>query len=105
MLRAVTILLALGCTTRTIPLVDAALPDAGREVDAGRERDAGPPYDAGLRLDDVLIYAHSRDTLYTFSPYTNTVDEIAVFRLAGGEAAPYMTDLAVDSAENVFTSS
>lgn len=106
MIRAVSVcVLLLGCTTRTIPLVDAALPDAGREVDAGRERDAGGPYDAGLRLDDVLIYAHSRDTLYTFSPYTNTVEQIGVFLLGDGTAAPYMTDLAVDSAESVFTSS
>jgi hypothetical protein len=94
-----------GCTTRTIPLEDAALADAGREIDAGRERDAGPEIDGGIRLDDVLIYLHSRDTLYAFSPYTNTVDEIGVFRLANGDEAPFMTDLAVDSAENVFTSS
>lgn len=99
------------CGTRT-PLIDAAilpgdgstgLPDAG--WDGGPGFDAGPPVDAGPRLDDVLIYAHSRDTLYTFSPYTNTVNEIGVFRFADGTPAGFMLDLAVDSEGAVYTSS
>jgi len=71
------------------------------DVDAGHDA----AVDAGPRLDDVLIYAHSRDTLYTFSPFTNTVTEIGLFQLAGGAAAPLMLDLAVDSDGAVFTSS
>ncbi|MCB9597629.1 MAG: hypothetical protein H6719_33230 [Sandaracinaceae bacterium] len=98
------------CGTRT-PLIDAAilpdneggLPDAG--WDSGPGFDAGPPVDAGPRIDDVLIYAHSRDTLYTFSAYTNTVTEIGVFAFSDGTPAEFMLDLAVDSEGVVFTSS
>lgn len=98
------------CGTRT-PLIDAAilpdgsdgLPDAG--WDSGPGFDAGPLPDAGPRIDDVLIYAHSRDTLYTFSAYTNTVTEIGVFRLADDTPTDFMLDLAVDSEGVVFTSS
>lgn len=59
--------------------------------------DARPHIDAGPRLDDVLIYAHSRDILYTFSAYTNTVTEIGRFRTADGKNVPPVLDLAVDS--------
>lgn len=109
----VLVLLALSmvaCTTHSTIPADANLPDAGPRIDAfvppdsGRP-DAGPPRDAGPRLDDVLIYAHSRDTLYTFSAYTNTVTQIGMFRTTSGEAAPFMLDLAVDSAGVIFTSS
>ncbi len=98
--------LAPACTTRTgaPPPLDAGgvFVDGGR--DAGRAPlDSGPPVDGGPRLDDVLIYAHSRDTLYTFSPYTNTVREIGVFTLPSGAAAELMLDLAVDRDGNVFT--
>lgn len=98
-----------GCTVDSrIPGLDAAAVDGSPATldagsDAGR-RDAGPPVDGGPRLDDVLIYAHSRDTLYSFSPFTNTVTEVGPF-MAGGAAAPYMLDLAVDSDGEVFTSS
>ncbi len=61
--------------------------------------------DAGPNLDDVLIYSHSRDTLFTFSPFTNTVTDIGVFHLPSGEQAPFMLDLAVDSDGVVFTCS
>ncbi len=97
-----------GCGTRT-PLIDAAilpgdggsgLPDAG--WDSGPGRDAALPDGGGLA--DVLIYAHSRDTLYTFSAYTNTVTEIGAFRFADGTPAEFMLDLAVDSEGAVFTS-
>lgn len=101
--------LAASCTTRTtIPSIDAGpRADAGDPgPDGGPDRpDGGPPGDAGPRLDDVLIYAHSRDTLYTFSPYTNTVTEVGPFTVAGGGEAPFMLDLAVDSEGTIFTSS
>ncbi len=100
--------LALGCTTQSTIPADANLPDGGpRDAgpsDSGRS-DAGPPPDAGPRLDDVLIYAHSRDTLYTFSAYSNTVTEIGPFRTSAGAAAPFMLDLAVDSTGVIYTSS
>ncbi len=89
-----------GCTTGNAdrdgsiqPLPDSGAADSGNPV----VPDAGPPVDAGPRLDDVLIYAHSRDTLYTFSAYTNTVTEIGEFRTANGEDVPPVLDLAVDS--------
>ncbi|MBX3271810.1 MAG: hypothetical protein KF729_16200 [Sandaracinaceae bacterium] len=96
------------CAVRNPPMISADtgvdLPDAGWDANLPQPRDAGPPQDAGPRLDDVLIYAHSRDTLYTFSPYTNTVSEIGVFRHADGTPAGFMLDLAVDAAGAVFTS-
>lgn len=102
--------LAAGCTTHTvIPGVDASFDasthDSGMTTPDAGPHDAGPPVDAGPRLDDVLIYAHSRDTLYTFSPYTNTVTEVGPFKTPAGDAAPVMLDLAVDSDGNVYTSS
>ncbi len=102
-----------GCSTRTlIPGTDAsvdassdgAVRDASTTPDAGRP-DSGPRPDGGPQLDNVLIYAHSRDTLYTFSPYTNTVAEVGLFTTTAGDAAPYMQDLAVDADGNVYTSS
>ena len=82
---------------------DAAFPDGAR-LDAGRP-DSGPRTDGGPSLEDVLIYAHSRDTLYTFSPETLTVTTIGSFELPDGTQAPYMLDLAVDADGNVYTSS
>lgn len=97
--------LLVGCTARSsIPGVDAG-PDAGPPPAPDAGRDAGPRPDSGPPIDDVLIYAHSRDTLYTFSAYTNTVAEIGLFRTPEGAQAPYMLDLAVDSEGIVFTSS
>ncbi|HJL14841.1 MAG TPA: hypothetical protein RMH99_04245 [Sandaracinaceae bacterium LLY-WYZ-13_1] len=97
-----------GCEagTRPIPGVDAAAgADAGRDAAPDRP-DTGPLPDAGPPLDDVLIYAHSADTLYTFSAFTNTVTEVGVFTEAGsGAEAPFMLDLAVDADGNLFTSS
>lgn len=91
------------CEVGTIPADGGARPDGGPPppVDAGRP-DSGPPPDAGPRLDDVLIYAHSEDTLFEFSPYSNTVTEIGVLRLEDGSAAPSMLDLAVNSDGQVF---
>lgn len=95
------------CTTRApSDPVDASFFD---ERDAFVPPDAPPPdaprTDGGPSVSDVLIYAHSRDTLFTFSPYTETVAAIGVFTLPGGEAAPYMLDLAVNADGDVYTSS
>lgn len=89
-----------GCDTRSE--FDAGPFDAGPRVmeDAG-DRDAGESTDAGFRLDDVLIYAHSRDTLYEFSPFSNTVTEIGVFDT--GETDVNMLDLAVDADGTILT--
>lgn len=105
-MRRITLVLsfvALSCCTTRTELIDAAsLPDSG---DDAAMPDTGPRVDSGPRIDDVLIYAHSRDTLFTFSAYTNTVTEVGPFRLPTGDAAPFMLDLAVDSEGAVFTSS
>lgn len=79
------------------------------DLDAPAAPDApaidAPRPDSGPGLADVLIYAHSRDTLYTFSAYTSTVAEIGVFTLPSGAPAPYMLDLAVNAGGDVYTSS
>lgn len=94
------------------PADDDVLEDAG--LDAAEDLVDTPPdlppdrpdaADDGPDLSSVLIYAHSRDTLYTFSPYTLTVVEVGVFTLPDGTPAPYMLDLAVNEAGDVFTSS
>jgi hypothetical protein len=61
--------------------------------------------DDGPDISSVLIYAHSADTLYSFSPYTLTVTEIGVFELPDGSEAPLMFDLAVNEAGDLYTSS
>lgn len=88
---------------------DATVTDAG---DPSAD-DAGPPArdassdagDGGPAPGDVTIYAHSNDTLYSFSPDTLRVREIGPFERSGGGDAPFMLDLAVDGEGNVFTSS
>lgn len=55
-------------------------------------------------MEDVLIYAHSPDTLYTFSPFSNTVEEVGAFTTPDGDVVE-MLDLAVDSEGVVLTSS
>jgi hypothetical protein len=61
--------------------------------------------DDGPDISSVLIYAHSADTLYSFSAYTLTVTEIGPFELPDGTPAPFMFDLAVNLAGDVYTSS
>lgn len=100
-------LYGMGCTTRSsfeVPDTGLSGTDAGPAVDAAMD-DTGPRPDTGPRLDDVLIYAHSANTLYTFSPYTNTVSTVGVFNLADGSMPPNMLDLAVNSAGDIYTTS
>ncbi len=96
-----------GCTEapRRLPI-----PDVGPADDAGNDaavvaRDIGPLRDTN-GLADVLIYAHSSGTLFSFSPVSTTVTPIGRFidDATGANADP-MIDLAIDSAQNVFTSS
>lgn len=97
--------LALGCTVRprVIDIPEVGSPDGG--TDAGSLIDIGPRPDSGPPLEDVLIYAHSRDTLYSFNAFTNSVVTIGTFTLASGDAPPNMVDLAVNREGSIFTSS
>jgi hypothetical protein len=95
-----------GCTVRPRPieLLDSGPADAA-VVDARTLTDIGPRPDSGPPLEDVLIYAHSRDTLYSFNAFTNSVVTIGVFTLASGDTPPNMVDLAVNRDGRLFTSS
>lgn len=62
------------------------------------EVDSGPPV---VFPEDVLVYAHSKDTLYSFEPSTNSVVEIGKFTLEGGKAENIL-DLAVDAQGKMF---
>jgi hypothetical protein len=99
--------LALGCTVRprTVDVPEVGQADAGPGEDAFSFTDIGPRPDSGPPLEDVLIYAHSRDTLYTFNAFTNSVVAIGTFTLASGEIPPNMVDLAVNRDGHIFTSS
>jgi hypothetical protein len=89
-------------------------PDAGRadaqpsmdaEADDAAMRDARQrPVEAGTG-EMTVVYAHSRDTLFSFSPQSQQVTEIGRFQFPDGSDAPFMLDLAVDSEGNVYTSS
>ncbi|MEZ4254838.1 MAG: hypothetical protein R3A78_03850 [Polyangiales bacterium] len=67
------------------PDMDASMPTT---KDSG---DPSPP-----RPEDVLVYAHSRDTLYSFSPSTLAVVEVGAFTLPGGEQTEKILDLAIN---------
>lgn len=95
--------LALSCTPGSdvdggtgLPDIPIPMTDTARDAPRG---DTGPP------LSDVLIYAHSSDTLFTFSPFTNTVSTIGLFTLPDGSDPPSMLDLAVNAAGDVYTAS
>ncbi|MGE0790604.1 MAG: hypothetical protein AB7S26_33305 [Sandaracinaceae bacterium] len=89
-----------GCEVRTE--IDAGGRDSAVPATDAGDTDAGPARDGGIRLDNVLIYAHSGDTLYEFSPYTNTVTELGEFSVDDG-VPPNMLDLAVDADGRIFT--
>lgn len=82
--------------------VDASLADAASDSGGA---DAHVMYDAGLVEDDVLVWAHSADTLYSFDPRTDLVATIGQFRTAEGDLAAQMTDLAVNGDGELYTCS
>ncbi|MGE0788988.1 MAG: hypothetical protein AB7S26_25170 [Sandaracinaceae bacterium] len=67
--------------------------------------DAGPGTVGDPSLDDVVVYAHSADTLYSFNPRDRTVVSQGRFTMVDGSVAPEMLDLAVNSDGDVYTSS
>jgi hypothetical protein len=100
-------LCAPACTTRgTTELPDVAVAGLDGGPDAAALRyDTGPLPDSGAPLEDTLIYAHSPDTLYSFSAMTNAVTEVGRFTEPDGTNAPDMVDLAVDAEGAVLTAS
>ena len=112
-MRILSILLAcasiLACSGRRI----SGSLDAGTSSEAGLD---GAPLDGGSGdgaladastdaaplPEEVVIYAHSSDTLYAFSPWTLTVSEIGPFVMSTGESPAGIFDLAVDREGNVF---
>jgi len=105
LLFAPAVLLAVaGCPRNSVEIPDAGGVDGGPDAAALRF-DTGPLPDSGTPVEDTLIYAHSPDTLYSFSAMTNTVTEIGRFREPDGTNAPNMVDLAVNADGVVYTTS
>jgi hypothetical protein len=104
---SLSVLALAGCTSgrRAVEIPDVMLLDGGPSEDAFVGTDIGPRPDSGPPLSDVLIYAHSRDTLYSFNAFTNSVLTVGTFTLATGEVPPNMVDLAVNRDGRIFTSS
>lgn len=68
--------------------------DAGVEVD-GQVTPPPPDGDDDTPVGQVLVYAHSRDRLYSFSPEILQVTEVGPFAVQGGEAEDIL-DIAID---------
>ena len=87
----------------------------GGEQDAAIVADAAPMDDAAVSdadipdalpmTEEVLVYAHSPDVLFSFDPETLRVTEIGAFRDSGGMEIGPMIDLAVNSAGEIYTTS
>jgi hypothetical protein len=81
--------------------------DSAPEETGGAPETTTKPHDgstAGDNLADVVIYAHSSDTLYLFSPYHNRVVAERPLLVSDGSPAPPMIDLAVTADGQVFSS-
>ena len=72
-----------------------AAPDASRDAEVP-QRDAEVWPDAGIVDDEVIVWAHSAETLYGFDPRTNTVSTVGDFMDPDGVPVVTVTDLAVD---------
>lgn len=81
----------------------AAALDAGEEDVPVGPLDVGtiPLRDNGPALDEVLVYAHSDDTLYSVDPRTNRLTRIGDFTYPRGMTVGNMTDIAVDAEGNI----
>ena len=56
-------------------------------------------------IEDVLVYAHSPDSLYSFNAESLRVTEVGDFRTSDGRAVGPMIDLAVNSRGELYTTS
>lgn len=79
--------------------------DAARDAEVTPERDAEVWPDAGIVDDEVMVWAHSAQTLYEFDPRSETVTAIADFAAPNGDPLDDMTDLAVDRDGRMLTCS
>lgn len=79
--------------------------DSDADTDTDGDSDADADFDWDWDGGEVLIYAHSRDTLFSFSAETFEVETVGPFTLASGDPAPYMLDLAVNADGGIYTSS
>ncbi len=75
--------------------------DIDGDADVDGDGDADGDYDPLL---DVIIYAHSRDTLFAFSPFQNLVVSEIVMTMPDATPAPAMVDLAVNADGEIYTS-
>ncbi len=106
-------LLALSGCARTDPAgpadADAEMTDGDGDGDTDGDTDSDADGDGDSDADhetppeDVLIYSHSRDTLFAFSAARNEVISSVPFTLTDGTEAPPMVDLAVNAAGEVYT--
>jgi len=109
MLWVVVVTLLAGCArTHEVTPTDGGSADSTADTgdgsaDGDSDADHDPDFDTPPA--DVLIYTHSRDTLYAFSAARNAVVSSVRFTLPSGAEAPYMVDLAVNGAGDVYTSS
>ena len=83
---------------------DAAA-DAARDAEPEPEPDAEVWPDAGIVEDEVIVWAHSAQTLYAFDPRTETVTPVGDFQDPDGNPVDNMTDLAVDRDGRMLTCS
>lgn len=106
------LLLFAGCSARQYsiprPVIEDGSPDdsdASMDIQDAGAKDVGQPRedDAGEYIGDVLIYAHSGNTLYSFSPESHLVTTVGDFHLDDGSTPPNMLDLAINEAGEIYT--
>lgn len=115
---ALSVVLALaGCTSRANPPPDYTLSDAGFDAapDSGLSLDAALdvavvdapviPTDQPALEGEVVVWAHSRDTLYSFEPRELRVTAIGQFTTPNGEDDLQITDLAVTKDNVIYACS
>jgi hypothetical protein len=83
---------------------DDAASDGDADSDSDSDTDSDSDSDIDIPPADVLIYSHSRDTLFAFSASRNAVVSSVTFTMGDGTEAPPMVDLAVNATGEVYTS-
>ncbi len=100
-----------GCTVgreppRVITTPDASFPDTGLQAmpDAmPPRRDVEvPPVDAPPLMGEVLVYAHSKSTLFSFDPRSLRVASLGEFYDADHDEEPEITDIAITKDGEIY---